>query len=141
MLIFPAGLAMGDVQCAEFFIPDDSYPQGLRSFNVSIGDDAGTVSDGDGGGDGGRIEDGGGSREGGGGAGGGVRINSDLSPVTVDIEIDIDDSKLLHYCTLVIRCAKLVVFACVWGREGVSIAYSYVPLAILCSNIIVEVSM
>ena len=74
-LIFTAGQTMGDMQCADVTIPDDSIPQPERTFNVSIGEDVGTVSDG---GDGG---------------GGGVRINSDLSSISVDIGIDINDRK------------------------------------------------
>ena len=74
---------MGDIQCAEFSIPDDSIPQGERNFTISIGGGGGTVGDdGDDGSDGG---------DGNGGGGGGVRINPDLPSVTVDIDIDIND--------------------------------------------------
>ena len=93
---------MGDMQCADLTIPDDSIPQPQRTFNVSIGEDVGTVSDGgDGGdGDGGGDGGGGGGGDGGGGGGGrggsdggGVRINSDSPSISIDIGIDINDRK------------------------------------------------
>ena len=76
---------MGDRQCAEVFIPDDSYPQGERSFNISIGDNASTV------GNGGNFDD---NRGKGRTPGGGVRITADLSSITVAIDIDINDGKI-----------------------------------------------
>ena len=71
------------MQCAEFSIPDDSYPQGERSFNVSIGGGARTIG----------SDSGGGGR--GGGGGGGVRTDPNSPSITIDIDIDINDSKLL----------------------------------------------
>ena len=91
MLVFTAGQSSGDTQCAEITIPDDSYPQGERRFNVSIGEGVGTI-DGDGqGNDSGMGGGRGGTRE-----GGGVRTNPDMSSVTVDIAIDINDRKLRY---------------------------------------------
>ena len=94
VLIFTPGQTVGDIQCAEFSIPDDSYPQGERSFNVSIGDDAGTIEYV--GGDAGDGGDGGGGGRGG-SSGGGVRTNPNLPSVTVDIDIDINDSKTFFH--------------------------------------------
>ena len=93
ILIFNAGQTMGDMQCADITIPDDSIPQPQRTFNVSIGEDVRTVSNGGEGGDGG---DGGGGGGGGGGGtggsdGGGVRINSDSPSISIDIGVDISD--------------------------------------------------
>ena len=86
---------MGNMQCADVTIPDDSIPQPQRTFNVSIGEDVGTISDGGDGGGGGNGGDGGddGDGGGGGGGGGGVRISSDSSSISVDIGIDINDRK------------------------------------------------
>ena len=94
ILIFTAGQTMGDMQCADITIPDDSIPQPQRTFNVSIGEDVRTVSDGSDDGDG----DGGGGGGGGGGGrggsdGGGVRINSDSPSISIDIGVDISDRK------------------------------------------------
>ena len=94
-LIFMAGQSMGDIQCADVTIPDDSIPQPQRTFNVSIGDNVGTVSDGGDGGGGGGGNGGGGGGDGGRGGsdGGGVRISSGSSSISVDIEVDINDRK------------------------------------------------
>ena len=95
-LIFTAGQTMGDMQCADITIPDDSIPQPQRTFNISIGEDVRTASDSsDGGddGDGGGGGDGGDGSDGrrGGSDGGGVRISSDSPSISIDIGIDISD--------------------------------------------------
>ena len=74
------------MQCAEFSIPDDSYPQGERSFNISIGDDAYTFGNDD-------NEVGDGRRVGRSGGGDSIRTDPRSISVTVDIDIDIKDSK------------------------------------------------
>ena len=96
ILIFVAGQTMGDMQCADITIPDDSIPQPQRTFNVSIGEDVRTVSNGGEGGDGSDGGDGGRGGGGGGGGtggsdGGGVRINSDSPSISIDIGVDISD--------------------------------------------------
>ena len=100
ILIFTAGQTMGDMQCADITIPDDSIPQPQRTFNVSIGEDVRTVSNGGEGGDGSDGGDGDGDGGGGGGGGGGgrggsdggsVRISSDSPSISVDIGVDISD--------------------------------------------------
>ena len=99
---------MGDIQCADMTIPDDSIPQPQRTFNVSIGDNVGTVSDGgDGGGGGGGGGGGDGGR--GGSDGGGVRISSDFSSISVDIEVDINDRKYKGLCKLFGRISLLSI--------------------------------
>ena len=96
ILIFTTGQTMGDMQCADITIPDDSIPQPQRTFNVSIGEDVRTVNNGGEGGDGSDGGDGGGGGGGGGGGrggsdGGGVRINSDSPSISIDIGVDISD--------------------------------------------------
>ena len=106
-LIFTAGQTMGDMQCADITIPDDSIPQPQRTFNVSIREDVRTASDGSDGVDDGDGGGGGGGSDGGGGGDGGdgsdgrrggsdgsdVRITSDSPSISIDIRIDISDRK------------------------------------------------
>ena len=98
----------GDTQCAEITIPDDSYPQGERRFNVSIGEGAGTVGNG---GDSDGGNGGGGGGGGGRGEDGGVKTNSDLSSVTVDIGLDINDGEL-YVCNYCITMSDLTACSC-----------------------------
>ena len=109
-LLFTEGQTVGDIQCAQITILDDFIPEGERNFSISVGPDAGTVSDGgDGGGGGGGGDGGGGGGDGGGGggggggdgggggggggSGGGVRINPNVPSISINIDLDIDDRK------------------------------------------------
>ena len=71
-LTFTAGQSVGDIQCANVAIPDDSIPQGERSFRISIGD--GGDSDG-------------------GDSDGGVRVNPNLPSIDIVISLDLDDGE------------------------------------------------
>lgn len=97
ILIFAAGQTVGDIQCAEITILDDSTPQGERSFNITVGNGGGTISD---------VGDAGSIRH------GGVRANPDV--VTIDIDVDINDCELLYAWTLVCReiLAKGNMYVC-----------------------------
>ena len=94
-LLFTEGQTVGDIQCAQITILDDFIPEGERNFSISIGPDAGTVSDG---GDGGYGSDGGEEGGGGGrGGGGGVRVNPNVPSISINIDLDIDDRKFIMH--------------------------------------------
>ena len=104
VLTFTSGQSAGDIQCAEVTIVDDDLPEGERNFSISIGsgdgsDGGGGGGDGDGGGGGGG---GGGGRGGGGGGrgggGGGVHVSADFPSISINIALDIDDSKSWISC-------------------------------------------
>ena len=73
-LTFTTGQSVGDIRCANVAIPDDSIPQGERSFRISIGDGG----DSDGGGE-------------------GVRVNPNLPSIDIVISLDLDDGKKTLY--------------------------------------------
>ena len=96
-MIFTAGDTIGDIQCAEFTILDDFDPQPERNFSITIGNstiggDSGDSGDGGGGGGGG-----GGGRGGGRSGGNGVRGGG--GSISISIDIDIADRKLLQIIT------------------------------------------
>ena len=96
ILTFTTGQSAGDIQCAEVTILDDSILDEQRNFSIRLTDDIGDGSDGGDGGGGGGSDGGGGGGNGGGGGGGGggVQVDANVPSISINIAIDIDDSKL-----------------------------------------------
>ena len=94
ILTFTAGQTVGDIQCSQVTILDNSVFNGERNFSIQLVEVSGGGDGDDGGGDGG-----GGDGDGGGdsGGGGGAQIDPNVPSIDIRIALDLPDGKSHSY--------------------------------------------